>query len=535
MMAVHRGERWWPSSNLYPQGTSKTASTVMGESQHSRSFVIDHHGIWGQDVRWPGTIDMYTDGSWHAPASAVQSGYRGLHSQERANGVSAWSVCVSNSWLCEQYGEVEVEGKISERTRKRAFVFGGRIDGSMGEGNFDAELTAIARGLMCVPVGVPCCIHTDSKSSIQAIKAYRSLSLHEYRRRLRMAGRPLLALIAKVMAAKEVAGGGAELRWVKAHTKEMSLHHVGNRLADDYAGALCDEKRSQAIRHKVSRALPLHQHEQFVALRVRVADGGVSGGEVGDSDGKRGTSSGRGVRNGGDSGNASGRIITGDPRRAAWRRMVEQCGAAWTTSQSQSLYSNNAEVDARGLWLFAERQMPTACGFIVLALSNAWQWRRTDRTRDSNGNIIEQRVMEQRCMVCHGEPVMNVAHLTFCTMPAVKRLRERAVDEVMSVLHYVGLEGRPGPMFSQWTSLMHEGDERPLRAMVTMFGLVDAGSVPAVTAACFGAFNGARMKRVLRSDWGIADGQRRDTIINDLRRSLIKWAFEAAEACKKNT
>ena len=275
---------------------------------------------------------------------------------------------------------MEEEGCISDRTRKNTFVFGGRIDMSVGEGNYDAELTAIARGLMCIPVGCCCALHTDSQSSIQAIKAYRSLPVHAYRRRLRMPGRPLLALIGKVMSEKEAAGGAVELRWVKAHTKGRTIHDVGNRLADDYAGAICDEKMSTTLRHKVNSTLPLELHERFVVLRICDADGAArERSEDGDS------------KRGGDdsSSKAGGRVLTKDPRRAAWRAMTQQCMEAWASSFSQSLYcnkNNGDNVDAHGLWQFAAQHMPATCGFVVLALANAWQWRRTYVKRHVEGD-----------------------------------------------------------------------------------------------------------------------------------------------------
>ena len=532
MTAVQCSGRWWPSSSLVPSGAAsgKTATTNMGDGQRSRPFAIDYHGIWGSELaaRWPDTVHMFTDGSWHAPAPPFwQAADRISSEQKRGSGVAAWSVCIVNSWLSDNYDAVGVEGRISEATRKDAFVFGGRMDGSVSQGDYDAELPAIARGLMSIPVGCSCCLHTDSRSSIQSIKAYGSLAVHEYRRRLRMAGRPLLSLITKVMSAKEAAGGVAELRWVKAHANGSTIENVGNRLADDYAGAVCDEGSARALRHKVDSMLPLDLHESFVALRVRNTNVVNGGDSVDDSDSKRG----------GGGGGSSGRLLTKDPRRAAWQCMVDQCGSSWASSTSQSTYSKSAGsgVDASGLWRLVQQHMPAACGFVMLALANAWQWRRIERVRGGESKEDAQqrpRIEEQRCAMCKDEPVMNVAHLTVCERPMIKRLRENAVDEVTRVLHRAAMEGRRGPTMSEW-SLMSVGDERPLRAMVVVFGLAERScAYGGVTASCIGAFNGGRMKQTLRLVWGIVDGQRRDTIINDLRRPLIKWAFDAAEATK---
>jgi ribonuclease HI len=524
MTTVHRGARWWPVTALVPSGRGRTVaiSALLSGQKNSSLFVTDHHGMWGgQQLQWP-TVHMYTDGSWHAPKAGRQGVGAGAGV---GTGVSSWSVCIRNEWLSTYFLEVEAEGQISERTRSQVSIFGGRIDVSVGEGNFDAELTAIARGLMCVPIGCSCVIHTDSQSSIQSINSYRLSAVHKYRLRLRMAGRPLLALIDKVMKAKEAAGGVVDLRWVKAHTKVTTIEHVGNRLADDYATRACDEK--QLVRHGVMSALPLHLHESFVVLRVCVTGG----------DEKRGGDQGPHMAE------SDGRVLTGDPRRAVWRSMVKRAAAAWAISPSQSLYSDSDDVDSIGLWRFAVQHMPAACGFVMLALSNAWQWRRLqpDGRRKPGVAVAKEKnaVAVQLCDECDGNPVLDVGHLTVCTRPVIKQLRERAVNDVNAVLDRVALEGCPGPTWKD-NSLMIVGDERPLRAMVMVFGFLndDHGgrvqlSTAMVTAACIGAFRSDRVMRWLRRDWGIDDEQRRHAIISDLRRPLLAWAFGAAEATKR--
>jgi exonuclease III/ribonuclease HI len=521
MTTIHRGARWWPVAALVPSGRARMVaiSALLSGQKNNNLFVTDHHGMWGeQQLQWP-TVHMYTDGSWHAPKAGRQGVEAGAGV---GTGVSSWSVCIRNEWLSTHFLEVEGEGQISDRTRSQVSVFGGRIDVSVGEGNFDAELTAIARGLMCIPIACSCIIHTDSQSSIQSINSYRLSAVHKYRWRLRMAGRPLLALVDKVMKAKEAAGGVVDLRWIKAHTDVKTIDHVGNRLADDYATRVCDEK--QLVRHRVTSALPLHLHEPFVVLRV-----GVTGDE------KRGSH--------GAQAESDGRVLTGDPRRAVWRSMVKRAAAAWAVSPSQSLYSDNDDVDSIGLWRFAVQHMPAACGFVMLALSNAWQWRRprTDGRQKLGAAVAEEKknsVAVQLCGQCDGSPVLDVGHLTVCMKPVIKQMRERAVNDISAVLDRVAMEGRPGPTWND-NSLMLVGDERPLRAMVAVFGFLndDHGgrvqlSTAMVTAACIGAFRSDRVMRWLRRDWGIDDEQRRHAIICDLRRPLLAWAFSAAEATK---
>ena len=108
-------------------------------------------------------VNLFTDGSWY------HSGLDG-----RSAPVSAWAVIVRNDWLCDQYSMVEAEGRISRATMSQTVFFGGRIEARDGEGNYDAELQAIARALTVVPVDTSVVIHTDSRSSIEAIGRYRS-------------------------------------------------------------------------------------------------------------------------------------------------------------------------------------------------------------------------------------------------------------------------------------------------------------------------------------------------------------------------
>ena len=248
MTTVQRSRRWWIESDRAPNGCHSMAVMLGGTT---RNMIADHQGLWGKlEPTWP-TVHLFTDGSWHPPTGLVP-------------GVSSWAVCVRNDWLNDYHTEVEPEGSISARTRAQSVVFGGRIDESTGVGNFDAELTAIARALMSVPVKCSVSIHTDSMSSIQAIDAYRNSINH--RARLRMAGRPLLAIINKVIIAKATYSATTSLQWVRAHSTHTAIEHVGNRLADDMATRVCNVRT--IMKHRIESSLMLAQHEAFVAIHV---------------------------------------------------------------------------------------------------------------------------------------------------------------------------------------------------------------------------------------------------------------------------
>jgi tRNA(Arg) A34 adenosine deaminase TadA len=52
------------------------------------------------------------------------------------------------------------------------------------------------------------------------------------RKRLRMAARPLLQLIGRLMSVREQSGGAVQLEHVRAHSQAADIHSVGNRLTD---------------------------------------------------------------------------------------------------------------------------------------------------------------------------------------------------------------------------------------------------------------------------------------------------------------
>ena len=77
------------------------------------------------------------------------------------------------------------------------------------------------------PLSCPLHVHSDSESSLSAIRSF--LVQCNERRRLRMAGRPLLQLIHHLLD-RRVAD--TTLSHVKAHTDGVDAHSVGNRLSD---------------------------------------------------------------------------------------------------------------------------------------------------------------------------------------------------------------------------------------------------------------------------------------------------------------
>ena len=103
-------------------------------------------------------------------------------------------------------------------------------------GIYPAELQAIARSLAMMPASFDIHIHTDSRSSIDAISSSES----NERRRLRRSSRPLLSLIHHQLGIRQRAGGNTTLSHVRAHTSSADRHSVGNRIADFHANLARD-------------------------------------------------------------------------------------------------------------------------------------------------------------------------------------------------------------------------------------------------------------------------------------------------------
>jgi ribonuclease HI len=115
------------------------------------------------------------------------------------------------------------------------------------QGVYPAELQAIARALAMLPASATIRIHSDSRSSLEAISAYEQ-QLNE-RKRLSMPARPILQLIHRLMQQQEAAGGSVSLSHVKAHIDGDDRHSVGNRIADYHANL---------ARSRLDRSYPLN-------------------------------------------------------------------------------------------------------------------------------------------------------------------------------------------------------------------------------------------------------------------------------------
>ena len=165
---------------------------------------------WGADGPAPlAPVHVYTDGSFEAGSNT-----------------SSWAVTIADDWFDASVATIPSDEKLLQPMHVRgATMLGASI--SCTQGVYPAELQAIARVLAMFPLSCPLHVHSDSESSLSAIRSF--LTQSNERRRLRMAGRPLLQLIHHLLD-RRVAG--TTLSHVKAHTDGVDAHSVGNRLSD---------------------------------------------------------------------------------------------------------------------------------------------------------------------------------------------------------------------------------------------------------------------------------------------------------------
>jgi hypothetical protein len=129
-------------------------------------------------------------------------------------------------------------------------------------GIYPAELQAIARCLAMFPASCTLHIHSDSQGALAGIQAYEEQT--NERKRLRMSGRPLLQLIHHLLAVRHTAGGTATFSHVSAHSTDMDIHSVGNRLADFQANRA--RQRPDHPSPSDLRELPVTDCEQYAVF-----------------------------------------------------------------------------------------------------------------------------------------------------------------------------------------------------------------------------------------------------------------------------
>ena len=186
--------------------------------------------------------DNWTGWGKSIPAQEVHLHTDGSH-QGHPQPTSSWAVAVGDLWLEDNFGSIPADEQLLRpQDLLGANVFGSAIDGaSSTTGIYAAELQAIARALAMTPLSFHLHIHSDSQSSIAAVKRFGD-ELNE-RKRLRMQCRTLLLVIHHLLSRRREAGGSAVFHHIRSHTSNTDIRSVGNRLAD-FRAETCREKKN---------------------------------------------------------------------------------------------------------------------------------------------------------------------------------------------------------------------------------------------------------------------------------------------------
>ena len=226
------------------------------------SFAPHHHHV-----------RAFTDGS--APVSGrklmidrIRLTDFSLSEQERKRRVtalkSAWAIVYEGDYHLRNWSQFPThEDVLRVSPEMISDMFGGVVLHSTSTCIFMAELQAITRVLLSLPVSFSITIITDSLSSIKSISAWMT-EVNE-RKRLRMPGRPLLAIVAQQINLRCAAGATVALAHEKSHSNLATIESRGNAMADYWA----DEMRggSRRIEEKQFQQFDLKKGEMFVCLR----------------------------------------------------------------------------------------------------------------------------------------------------------------------------------------------------------------------------------------------------------------------------
>ena len=220
---------------------------------------------------------------------------------------SAWAFCVEDDEFTHTWQSMPAEGAIEHHHMHTLSLFGGPIEVQTSHNIFMAELQAILRALLSLPIRFHVTVISDSLSSILALQSFSQQT--NDRRRLRSRGRPLLTMICSHIRQRCLAGGSVTLQHTSSHKDRLSPESVGNSCADFWA----DRMREHQTRFA-------RQREQ-----VRMPQIDMSGGEqhvfFRDS--------------------AMHCVVVDDVRHAAQQQQQQRNLLAWRRSSSQSLFASS--------------------------------------------------------------------------------------------------------------------------------------------------------------------------------------------------
>ena len=366
----------WKNCPYVPAGCAARTLYLNGKAYQ---LVFNFHGSFGS-TQPSEDVMVFTDGSASLPWV--------LRSPDMftANSWSTWGVCYANDWFNENWRTVPPEDQLAAADVFGALLVGDPIAEQSSRGIYMAELQAVVRALMSLPVTWNVTVVLDSKSSMLAVEKYTSGTVST-RAKLRMSGRPMLDLLKRLIDDRYNHGGSVRLVHVKSHTDRMAPLEVGNRCADFVAD------RARALPTPTFEPLRLELGERWLYIA-----------------------------------NADGQVVYDDVRRTVLERFRFINMDRWKASRTQCTFAADAMVDLCSQLLQPECDVHSDRGmlkFMVSVASDTLQYVWVDSA--ASGEKVQQRC----CAFCV-HVVLDVQHVLTC--PSKERDRNAFSSVVIECL-----------------------------------------------------------------------------------------------------
>jgi hypothetical protein len=369
-MKGRRGQ-WKECANV-PSGTATQTLHVQGTPYQA---VFNYHGKFGTSLKSE-HIKVFTDGSASLPAVLQDL------SKDVIPPSSSWGVCYGDDWFTMCWHMIPPESQLAAHDVRGGKLVGDVIPPDFSEGIYMAELHAVVRALMSLPVTWKVTVTLDSKSSILAVDRYMTCA--STRSKLRMPGRPMLGLIQRLVQDRTSHGGKVEWVHVKSHSDVMEENEAGNRCADRIAGG-----KGRAAGGQL-QPLRLELGENWLYITQE-----------------------------------NGQVVYSDVRRAVLKRFMEINLELWTASPSQGAY---AHADMQGLCsqvLGDAAADASTVKFLMCVASDTVQYVWIDDA--AAGEKVQQRC----CSTCVDE-ILDMKHVLTC--PGKGSERNALWSEIVDLL-----------------------------------------------------------------------------------------------------
>jgi len=352
----------WKECDNVPSGCATHTLSMQGKPYQA---VFNYHGLCGAALESK-SIKVYTDGSASLPTACQELG------KETTKPTSSWGICYGNDWFKMCWNTIPPESLLAVHDVRGAVLVGDAIPQEFSTGIYMAELHAVVRALMSLPVTWHVTLVLDSKSSMVAVQRFGTCST---RAKLRMPGRPMLGMIERLTKDRVRCGGAVEWIHVKSHSDVMEENEAGNRCADFIAG------KSRQAEKSVLEPLRLELGERWLYVTEE-----------------------------------EGKVIYSDVRRAVISKCQDVNMELWRASPSQSTYADTDVLDLCSQVLNAESTM-LCCQvvkFLMCVTTDTLQYVWID------GAAAGEKVQQRCCALCV-DGILDVKHVLTCPAKDIER------------------------------------------------------------------------------------------------------------------